>query len=62
MFIFRHAISIRTFWLFESVLSNDFSFGDLPNYVVLVRRDRHEHENRGGVIGFVRFDVKNIVT
>ena len=34
---------------------------DLPNYILIGRRDRAKGPNRGGVISFVRHDVANVV-
>ena len=33
----------------------------MPNYMQISRHDRHDGENRGGVIAFARIDVKNVV-
>ena len=51
-----HILLIQESWLDESVEQID-----LPGYVVISLRDRHESENRGGVVGFCRRDVKNFV-
>ena len=51
-----HIVLIQESWLNKSVESVS-----LPNYMQISRHDRHDGENRGGVIAFARIDVKNIV-
>jgi len=51
-----HVIFIQESWLNESIEQVE-----LPNYTILSRRDRSSSENRGGIIAFVRLDVKNVV-
>ena len=52
-------VLIQETWLNANI--EEISADQVPNYVVIVRRDRHKEENRGGVIGFVRRDVRNLV-
>ena len=51
-----HLIMIQESWLDQSIENVV-----LPNYITIGRRDRSSDPNRGGVISFVRNDVKNII-
>ena len=51
-----HMILLQASWL-DASIENVM----LPNFVVLSRRDRSDDPNRGGIIAFVRCDVKNVM-
>ena len=51
-----HVIFIQESWLHQGLESKE-----IPNYIELSRRDRSDSENRGGIIAFVRKDVRNVV-
>ena len=51
-----HVILLQETWLNGSVEEVT-----IPNYIVVSRRDRSDHENRGGIITYARLDVCNIV-
>ena len=54
-----HIILIQESWLNKSVESVSLPNGH--DSWQISRHDRHDGENRGGVIAFARIDVKNIV-
>ena len=45
----------------ESWLDTSIPQVILPNFIILSRRDRSSKPNRGGIITFLREDVKNAV-
>ena len=51
-----HVIFIQESWLHKCVECKE-----IPNYIELSRRHRSDSESRGGVIAFVRKDVRNVV-
>ena len=51
-----HIVLIQESWLNKSI-----EHVSIANYSLLSRRDRSDTENRGGIIAFVRSDVRQVV-
>ena len=51
-----HIVMVQESWLNKSIEEVH-----IDGYKMLSRRDRHENENRGGVICFVRLDFQDVV-
>ena len=51
-----HFVILQETWLEASIESII-----IPNYILVSRKDRSEHSNRGGIAAFARRDVSNIV-
>ena len=51
-----HVIVLQETWLDTSIESVN-----IPNYILVSRRDRSEHSNRGGIAAFAQSDLRNMV-